>query len=192
MTATNILWRSLAWPGKEHLYLVRSDSGWIADGLILAAPVRPPFRLHYRLDLDESWTFRRLQMHQPFLEFDAARLPDCELTRDVDGNWHAEGFRDTPDLRGCIDIDITATPFTNTLPIRRLGLAVGESSEIDVAYVYIPEMRLSRSRQRYTRLEPRDDFNHYRFEALESGFEAEIAVDEEGLVVDYPDLFTSI
>ena len=40
-----------------------------------------------------------------------------------------------------IDVDISATPFTNTLPIRRLGLQPGEFAELDVAFVDAPAMR---------------------------------------------------
>jgi hypothetical protein len=192
MTVTSVLWRSLAWPGKEHLYLTQADTGWVADGLVMAAPQRPPFRFHYRIEVDEDWTFRRLETHRPFLEITAERLPDGELSRDASGAWRASGFDDVPDLTGCVDIDITVTPFTNTLPIRRLKLDVGASSEIDVAYLLVPEMRLSRARQRYTHLGGADEFDRYRFESLSTDFTAEIAVDDEGLVVDYPDLFTRV
>ena len=49
------------------------------------------------------------------------------LESDGEGHWQENG-KDRPDLHGCIDIDIQATPFTNTLPIRRLGLKTGEST----------------------------------------------------------------
>ena len=37
-------------------------------------------------------------------------------------------------LVGCEYVDISETPFTNTLVIRRLGLTPGESADISVAY----------------------------------------------------------
>ncbi|HLT21306.1 MAG TPA: putative glycolipid-binding domain-containing protein [Thermomicrobiales bacterium] len=193
MTAINALWRSLAWPGKEHLYLVQRPGGWLADGLVMASIDSEPFRFHYRVELDAGWNFRHLWTHQPFLDIAEERLPDCELSRDADGAWHSDGFENLPDLAGCVDIDITITPFTNTLPIRRLGLEPGQSAEIDVAYLSVPELTLSRVRQRYTRLESSGDFDYYRFESLDgSEFSAEIGVDRDGLVVDYPDLFTRL
>jgi hypothetical protein len=194
MTAVNALWRSLAWPGKEHLYLARTDSGWIADGLVMASPTQEPFRFHYRIELDADWNFKHLWTHQPFLDIAENRLPDCELIREEDGSWRAEGFEALPDLEGCIDIDIAITPFTNTLPIRRLALEPGQSAEIDVAYLSVPELQLSRTRQRYTRIaETIEEFDYYLFESLDgSGFAAEISVDLDGLVVDYPDLFTRL
>jgi uncharacterized protein len=44
-------------------------------------------------------------------------------------------------------------------------------------------------RQRYGCLEAQADGGLYRFEALPSGFTAELPVDAEGLVIDYPGLF---
>ena len=37
-------------------------------------------------------------------------------------------------LVGCKYVDISETPFTNTLVIRRLGLTPGESADISVPY----------------------------------------------------------
>jgi hypothetical protein len=99
-----------------------------------------------------------------------------------------------PELEGCVDVDISATPFTNTLPIRRLGLEPGESAELRVAYVDVPELAVGPARQRYEYLEERAGGGLYRFEAppieaLPSGFTAQIPVDVDGLVIDYPGLF---
>lgn len=77
------------------------------------------------------------------------------------------------------------TPFTNTLAIRRLGLKVGESAEIKVAYILVPELSLRAASQRYTRVADR----LWRFEALDIDFTADITVDEGGFVMDYPGLF---
>jgi hypothetical protein len=41
-------------------------------------------------------------------------------------------------------------------------------------------------RQRYGCLEAQADGGLYRFEALPSGFTAELPVDADGLVIDYP------
>lgn len=54
-----------------------------------------------------------------------------------------------------------------------------------VAYVLAPELTLRPGRQRYSRLADR----LWRFEAPEFDFTADIAVDAEGFVVDYPGLF---
>ena len=80
-------------------------------------------------------------------------------------------------------------PSPTTLPIRRLGFEPGESEELMVTYVRVPELLVGPERQRYGCLEAQADGGLYRFQALPSGFTAELPVDAEGLVIDYPGLF---
>src|SRR5829696_6757114 len=118
-----------------------------------------------------------------------AGRPFLELLAAGEGHWKRRGGEPMPDLDGCIDVDISATPFTNTLPIRRLGFEPGQSEELTVAYIRVPELLIGPERQRYGCLEARVDDGLYRFEALPSGFTAELPVDADGLVLDYPGLF---
>jgi hypothetical protein len=59
------------------------------------------------------------------------------------------------DLNGAIDIDLSISPFTNTLPIRRMDLAPGNSADIVAAYIRVPELTATRDPQRYTCIERR-------------------------------------
>ena len=59
------------------------------------------------------------------------------------------------DLDGCIDVDISTTPLTNTLPVRRLRLAPGQSAEIQVGYVDVPTLTIRAVLQSYTRIDGR-------------------------------------
>ncbi|TVX92072.1 putative glycolipid-binding domain-containing protein [Paenibacillus agilis] len=104
------------------------------------------------------------------------------IARDGNGSWTwnrqvIEGVSEAK------DIDIGITPSTNVLPIRRLQLAVGESSELTTAWVRFPEFDIQPLRQEYTRL---DSFT-YRYRSIESGYTAILKVDENGLVEDYED-----
>ena len=56
-------------------------------------------------------------------------------------------------LKGCTDIDLGCSPSTNTLPIRRLRLAVGASSTIQAAWVLFPQLEVVKAAQTYTRLD---------------------------------------
>jgi hypothetical protein len=115
--------------------------------------------------------------------------PVLESLADGEGSWERWGGEPVPELDGCIDVDVSATPFTNTLPIRRLGLRPGESEELLVAYIRVPELLVGLERQRYGCLGVQADGGLYRFEALPSGFTANLPVDSDGLVIDYPRLF---
>jgi uncharacterized protein len=61
------------------------------------------------------------------------------LKSDRYGNWSNDSGI-IPKLHGAIDVDITATPFTNTLPIRRLKLGEKQHADILVVYIKIPEL----------------------------------------------------
>jgi uncharacterized protein len=108
------------------------------------------------------------------------------LRGDGRGHWtDGEGAR-LAHLDGAIDVDMSITPFTNTLPIRRLDLVEGGAREMAVVYVRAPALRVELDHQRYICVEPR---RRYRYEAVDGTFAADIEVDADGLVLTYPGLF---
>jgi uncharacterized protein len=179
-----VMWAPWEGPGLEHLRLVTSGSGIVANGLVIGLEAGRPFRIGYEIRCDGRWRVREVRAAAP----DSGR-PVLELLTDGEGRWKRRSGVPVPELDGCIDVDISATPFTNTLPIRRLGLKPGESEELTVTYVRVPELLVGPERQRYSCLEAQADSWLYRFEALPSGFTAELPLDADGLVIDYPGLF---
>jgi len=172
-----VRWRS-AGGGLEHLVLATSPGGVVADSVVIG---EEGAAASYRIACDPGWRvasarFRRVGAPRPLL-----------LERGPGGRWRQDGA-ERPDLDCAIDIDFAATPFTNTLPIRRLALGIGEAAEIAVAYVDFPSLAVTRRAQRYARLEE----GRYGFEHAATGFRATIAVDADGLVTDYPGLFARV
>jgi hypothetical protein len=55
-------------------------------------------------------------------------------------------------LIGCTDIELEVSPFTNTLPIRRLAFAPDEAKVVNVAYVAFPDPVVTAEVQEYTRI----------------------------------------
>lgn len=177
-----VLWRQLAGTGEEHLIL-DEQGGVHADSLSVGEINSTAYRIHYGIDCDSAWNVQRLRAE------DLLSGAVLNLTRDGEDQWTGAADRQVEALRGCRDVDIMITPFTNTLPIRRLGLKVGEAREIAVVYVALPGLLTSRVEQRYTCLSQGEDGGLYRYENLRSGFTANLKVDMDGLVVDYPDIF---
>ncbi|BDI22504.1 putative glycolipid-binding domain-containing protein [Herbiconiux sp. L3-i23] len=133
-------------------------------------------RYRYEVRLDSDWTFRSLRI---------AMIGGCAVTLEhsAECGWVVDGtVRD--DLDGAVDIDLVVSPFTNTLPLRRLGLEVGASAEVVVAWVD-DDLNVLPDPQRYTRL----GADRVLFESLDSGFSRELLVDPDAFVVDYPGLF---
>ena len=178
-----VMW--LAWdlPGLEHLRLAVREGGVVADGVVLGMAEGRPCRLAYEVRCDANWRVRAARVGVP------GELPKVELLSDGEGNWTTFDGRDVPYLKGCEYVDISETPFTNTLPIRRLGLTPGASADISVAYFEGIELQPWPEPQRYTCLEKGGGGGLYRFLSLDGGFTADLPVDADGLVHDYPELF---
>jgi hypothetical protein len=83
---------------------------------------------------------------------------------------------------GALDIDLGWSPSTNTLPIRRLGLEIGQTSgEFIAAWVRFPDLTLQPLPQEYVRLADRQ----YRYSSRSGAFVANLLVDDDDLVLDY-------
>ena len=187
MVLRKVIWKNLSDTGLEHFYLRHGNDEITADGMVIGVEETVAFRVRYQIRCDAGWHVRTVVVH--FLEENEQML---RFATDGLGNWTDHLGNLASELKGCFDVDITATPFTNTLPIRRLNLNAGESAEIKVVYFTIPEMPVSVEAQRYTCLERRITGGKYKFESLSDGFTAVITVDADGLVEDYPGIFKRV
>jgi uncharacterized protein len=117
----------------EHLCLSEGDEAITADGTIIAFSEGLVFDASYHIACDASWCARSVQV-----TVSPSVSGVTSLRAGGKGHWWSEGGRLLPKLDGCIDVDFSATPFTNTLPIRRLHLQLEESAEIAVVYIEAP------------------------------------------------------
>ena len=180
----DVVWKWIQCPRLEHLSLDLGADEITADGVAVADFGAGPIRLHYTVWCDGAWRVRRAAMTA---DHDGTRR-GVELARDAHGAWTVDGAK-RPDLDGCTDTDIMITPFTNTLPIRNLGLSPDAPRQIRVVYVKLPELTLNATNQEYTRLDSAAPPQRFRYRNLDTGFIADLAVDVDGLVVDYPDIW---
>jgi hypothetical protein len=182
------MWMPWEGAGLEHLFLLTNEEGVFADGVVIGLGEGEPYRVRYRIRCDTRWRVRELVLKS--LQ-DQGR--EVRLLADGEGRWWTVDGESLPSLEGCIDVDISTTPFTNTLPIRRLGLGPGEREEIRVAYANIPDMTVRPENQRYTCLEHHAGGGRYKYQSLNgSGFTADLPVDDDGLVLNYPGLFRRV
>ena len=180
-------WQPRDEPGIEHLQLHADQDRVTADGMIIGIADERPFRLQYAAQCDAQYRFQTATLH-----ISAPVDRTLHLSRDEHGAWVDGSGRVLPALQGSVDIDIETSPFTNTLPIRRLVLHQGQSAEIQVAYITIPDLSVTSKRQRYTCLAASNEERVYRYENMENGFTAEVRVDADGLVVDYPGIWRRV
>ncbi len=184
LSQTTARWRPLEGEGLEHLTLTSTattDGAVIrAVGVLIGSRGGAPYGVRYRIDCDERWQVRKLMV-------DTTDGRSLHLRSDHPGEWMTAAGAALPEFDGCIDIDLAGTPFTNTLPIRRLGLDRNAGTvKLKMLYVPFDTFKPVVDGQHYTCL---DDFRLYRYEAEDRSFAADLPVDEDGLVIDYPTLF---
>ncbi|HEV8389739.1 MAG TPA: putative glycolipid-binding domain-containing protein [Dongiaceae bacterium] len=172
------IWQPDLGEGVEQFRLHASVGGYEARGEVAATLDGAPLKASYSVEVDAAWITRRVRVGLT----GGARL---EILSDGAGHWRRADGGALPQLDGCLDPDISMTPFTNTVAIRRLDLKVGEAAQINVAYILVPELSLRAAPQRYTRLAER----LWRFDGLDIDFTADLTVDESGFVIAYPGLF---
>jgi uncharacterized protein len=174
---TAVLWQASD-GGSEVCVLERAGRGWRLRGTVLTHEAKQPIELRYAVTVDSAWATTDVEVLVALARGDPRELAE------LGGLW--SGTPRPPDYRDCVDVDLSFTPATNTLPIRRLGLAVGEEAEIHVAWLVWPELSVQRVQQRYARLAK----DRYRY--TQDDFEAELTVDEQGLVLEYEGLWRAI
>jgi hypothetical protein len=175
MTTRRVAWRrSDEIPTDEVCTMTIRDGGMSLVGTVLGASGGVPVRTEYRVFTDGAGLTTAAHVRD-YRGFEQRTLA---LARDPKGNWTVDGIP-ARELRGCTDVDLGCSPATNTLPIRRLRLAVGSTHTIRVAWVRFPELTVGRAEQSYSRL---DEFT-YRYASGE--LQAELIVDDEDLVAAY-------
>jgi hypothetical protein len=142
-----------------------------------------PYRLHYTVITNRGGITTHV-MAADLLHPDRTLI----LGSDGHGHWRDKSSAVLHDLDGCLDVDISLTPFTNTLPIRRLALATGARHSIECVYIDAAALQLSRSAQTYACTTRGELTATYVFSSGQ--FSAELSVDVDGLVIAYEGLFT--
>jgi len=163
---SSILWRRLDRPGHEFARL----DGTTLEGSALFVHAGEPVRLDYVIVCNERWETQRAKVAGLIGD----RVVDVDVILDPAEGW--------------ADIDLNFSPSTNTLPIRRLNLAIGQEARVRAAWLRFPSLRLEPLEQVYRRLGE----TTYRYESAGGAFVAELEVNGAGFVTNYPDLWVSV
>ncbi|XOK64883.1 putative glycolipid-binding domain-containing protein [Paenibacillus elgii] len=182
MLPADIVWRPSTGIGYEHLKVREENNQILVDSIVIGSHNNNDiFRLKYDIVLDKSWVTRAVTIRY------LGENQGLRLLSDGNGIWKDEQGQVIPELSGCIDIDISCTPFTNTLPINRLSYEPLQQQEIQVVYISAVELNYRQVKQSYTLLENRKDSSVFRYQS--GNFMESITVDSNGIVVVYPNLF---
>ena len=174
---TYVVWHCAGLASSEYASLTRQDNGHRLEGLTVMPLEDCPCHIEYAVAIDAAWSphFVTAIITTP------TQIRTRYLEREADGHWRLDGHAAVY-LDGCTDVDLGWTPATNTVPIRRLDLAVGETETISAAWIRFPELDVVKSQQRYTRLG--DDCWRYQSGRYDFALTTDVA---SGLVLAYGD-----
>ena len=162
-----------AWDGDdiEVTELRWENEGWTVSGQVARE------RVQYVVRLSAAWQVRQ------FLLFRDLDEPDLWLQTNGSARWGEMNGAHRIELDGCYDVDLACTPFTNSLPIRRLPLQVGDSTELPVVTIDVETLAVRPATHRYLRLDT------HRWAFAHDDQSVEFEVDQHGLLLDYPGMF---
>ena len=170
-------WRALDRDGEDSCRLARLDAGWMLVGHARFRDARGWAALDYVIRCGDDWLTQSADITGTHGGADIAlRLARCGQ------DWTLNDAQQ-PQVRGAEDIDLSFTPATNLMPLRRLP-EVGRLTT-RAAWLRLPGPRLDVLTQSYIR----ERGGLVAYEAEETGFHVQLRVDEHGFVVQYPGLW---
>lgn len=177
-----IIWRRLDLPGHDTAQLRAAGDRWQIDGVAVFAESGVGCCLRYAVVADSRWHTVSARVRGWKGDDDI----DLDIAVDARRRWTLNGIP-APAAAGCIDIDLAFSPATNLLPVRRLGLSVGESRAAPAAWLTFPALAIARLDQTYSRL---GDLQ-YGYESSGGAFRTTLTFLPSGLVAEYPGLWSS-
>lgn len=185
--ATMTTWSSddPAGPGLESARVVLGDTGFRAVGRMVRTTDDGVFTASYRLVVGSSGGVERLVV-------DAAgedRERQLTITRNDEGVWLADDGSGAAriDAGEALDLDLAYSPVFNALPIRRLGLHREKAEHtVPMVFVALPEATVEVTEQTYRTVRTGAGGEPAVVGFAAGEFAAEITVDDDGMVLDYP------
>jgi hypothetical protein len=179
MMTRNIIWKGL---NDESLEFFRINFGELltVKSSIIGCSDDVPFKVDYELEMSKDWVISTFSIKAHLGNIEHA----LSLSHNGYGNWFNNG-QEWKHLEGCLDIDISLTPFTNSLPLNRVKSGLDQKTSIEVVYIDVLDFNISKTSQYYQLLES----NRYKYANSDGSFTADITVDEFNFVKHYPGLF---
>ena len=172
---TSILWRRIVGTGLERCELVETVEGTRISGTSLLAGADGPVEIRYSVAMDTQWRPHTVGVNIR----GTAENRSVALRSDAAGSWSVGGEA-VPDFAGATDVDFAWTPATDTIPLRRLALEIGERAEVTAIVVPFPGRDVTLRRQAYERLASR------RYRHTRGDYAVDLTLNEDGFVVAYP------
>jgi hypothetical protein len=175
-------WRHVdARDGFEVMFALAVAGGYRLAGHTAAVEDGQAWSVGYEIVLDDTW--RTMTAH--VWSRSASGDRQVHLAGDGAGRWSVDGVI-AEHLDGCLDVDLESSACTNTLPVHRLRLGVGDRAGAPAAYVRSPDLGVERLEQEYVRVDDDGTRQRYDYASPAFDFAGRLVYDDAGLVLDYP------
>lgn len=174
-----IIWRGLVYKSWEDCTIELKNDAYYVKSSIIGNYLNRIYNVDYVLKIDRNWCIQEFE-----IKTEIGGHKNLIIGTNAAGLWSINGIP-RPEFNEFLFIDISVTPFTNTLPINNLLLDIGQSKSIDVIYINILENEIKPVKQLYCRKKK----DEYLYDNLDTVFSSSITVDQKGIVKSYPGLF---
>ena len=177
-TVATITWRALDREGQDTCRLARADHGWLLIGHARFHDEDGHAALDYVIRCTEDWMTLDADI--------AGHHGDREVRLHIEhrhAGWHVNDTAQTG-LDGATDIDLSFTPATNLMPLRRLAKQVGDTLTTRAAWLRHTDATLAPLDQTYKRTHT---YGLVSYTAQQTGFKTTLEVNDHGFVTLYPD-----
>ncbi|MGR9049473.1 putative glycolipid-binding domain-containing protein [Halobacillus faecis] len=175
-----VIWNHLESAGAEHLTLKKLTNHMEVRGTVLLVDQGVPHHLTYDLKLGLDWKTKKVKIYQ-----EQETEPFVVQAENQD-KWWVNGRYDE-NLDGATNVDLTITPFSNTLPINRVTWHIGERRTFKMVFIDVLKKEVFPLLQVYTYLGDNDGYRIFQYRCRD--YETALVIDEEGWVVEYPGAF---
>ncbi|WP_273127801.1 putative glycolipid-binding domain-containing protein [Bacillus weihaiensis] len=180
-----VVWHNEELYGCEYLKLENKSENLVIQSTVIYVDEKKTnaHNLNYYVELDEHWRTKRFSIN-------VDNIDSIELHTDGHGNWFNTDGESIYNLKGAIDIDISATPFSNSLPINRINWSINQIEHFHMVYISVPSLETKKVPQTYQYIRKEGELKYFKYRCYD--YETIICVDSNGLVVDYPNAFSRI
>lgn len=177
-----IIWKGLKYNSLEYFRIKKFAKEYKVDSAVVGTYNGTNYSCKYWLRLNNNWTVKTFSILSTVNDSQKAYLVENRR-----GKWFINA-REDKRFEGIKFIDISISPFTNSLPINYIDFKINKEEEIEVVYFDILNFKIKTSRQIYTKLSE----STFKYQNLSKDFEAKVKVDQYGLIKKYPKLFKRI
>lgn len=167
-----------AYEGSEVVRFTKDDKRPIIEGTSVGVEDDAPWSIHYKIELTSTWHVR----HAVVTDYAGNKL---EIQVSETASWTING-KTRSEFQGCLDLDFEASAVTNTIPVHRLALQVGERGESKAVYIRTIGLAVEQLDQTYKRLPDDNGELLFDYQTPRFGYHDTLRFGRDGLAATYP------